>query len=512
MIQDTAKGSTILMIGQIASTAISAIGSIIVARILGSTSFGIISIALIPNSFAMMLINNGVTSAITNSIVEYRHDEKENQIVSIVLAGFIINIVLGLLVTLFLYIFSGYLANQVFSKPELQQLIKILSLSVIASSIFTTSASVLTGFEKMTQRSVINIINSIFKTVIGPTLVFLGYGVVGATLGYSIPALLSGLFGVILVLVNLRAISPSFFLDIKDFSRIFSYSIPLFFSNILSSSLSNALNFILPFFVSASLIGNYRAAQSFSIFVTFFLGPLAISTFPLLSKLKPEDPVFEFVFQNIIKYETLIAYPIVAAVIALSSQMVQILYGSDYASTPLFVQVIMLRYLFIGFGGPLSSILLNSQKKTQVRLRSTVIHLLVGIPLGVFLIPRYGVIGLPITNLIAPNVALLYSLYWIRRNLGIQLDINSTLKIFISTFIGFITCHLLLAFVNSSPWVEVIIGGGGLAVTYLLSILLTGALTKTNLSDIHGIVYRYQFLRWFINPLFDVMIKFARIE
>ena len=45
MIQESAKGSMILIMGQMVATLISAIGTIIIARVLGSTSYGIVAIA-----------------------------------------------------------------------------------------------------------------------------------------------------------------------------------------------------------------------------------------------------------------------------------------------------------------------------------------------------------------------------------------------------------------------------------------------------------------------------------
>ena len=81
MIQDAAKGSAILIIGQMASTAISALGAILVARLLGSTSFGVIAIATIPVNIALMTLNNGIRPAIINHIVENRIKRDNEKII-----------------------------------------------------------------------------------------------------------------------------------------------------------------------------------------------------------------------------------------------------------------------------------------------------------------------------------------------------------------------------------------------------------------------------------------------
>jgi len=510
MIQETAKGSAILIIGQMASTAISALGAILVARLLGSTSFGVIAIATIPVNIALMTLNNGIRPAIINHIVEYRIKRDNEKIIRIAIAGFTINLSIGMIATFTLYLLSGYLSYQVYNNPELEQIIKILSINVLASAILSTATGVLIGLERMTQQSLVNIFYSLIKTILGPALIFMGYGLIGASFGYSIPYLLAGLFAVILVYVNLRRTSKLVFPVFDDFMSLITYASPLFVSSLLSGSMSQILNFILPFYVSATLIGNLGAANSFTVLISFFLVPISTATLPLLSKLKPEDTVFEYVYQSIIKYETLIAYPVAAAVIALSGRMVEILYGSDFIYTAVYVQVLMLGYFFIGFGNTVTNTLLNSQKQTQVILRRTVIYIALGIPLGLFLIPRYGVLGFQAATIVAPNVGLLYALWWVRKNMKVRLDIGNTLKILVSALFGYGACQLVLMLVDLNLWFELILGGSTLAIIYLVSVILTGALSAKNIRDIKSITDRLEATRTISGPVFKQLLRLAR--
>ena len=510
MIQNSAKGSLILIIGQAASTLISALGSILVARIIGSSSYGLIAIAQIPINIADIFIQNGVSQAIINFIVEARSEGEEDKISGIIRAGFIINLLLGLVATSGLYFLAGYLSNQVYGNPALQQLIQILSFSVLARAFMSTSASVLIGFEDMNQRNLINILYAVLKSIIGPVLVYLGYGVVGAAYGRMTPYLVASVIAFILVYRALGNNTISTVSDMENFRRIISFSYPLFFSNLLSRSLTKALNFILPLYVSATLMGNYSAATTFTMLITFFMTPISTASFPLFSKLKPEDSVFEYVFQNVIKYETMIVYPIATAVIGLSNHLVQILYGNDYPNTPFFLQILMLNYIFVGFGNAASIRLLNSQKQTQVALRRTFLYLSFGIPIGLYLIPKYGIVGFQVTNLLAPVGGLFYVLWWIKKNMGINVDIKSTLKIFISSLFGYSACLILTSIIDLNPVFELLAGGAILALVYLISLLLSGALTKSNISDIYSIVSRYKAIKWFIEPTFMFIKKLAR--
>jgi O-antigen/teichoic acid export membrane protein len=511
MIQVSAKGSLILVLGQMGSTLISAIGTILIARALGSTYFGVISIAQIPVNIALLLLSNGVGSAMIKYLAENRYEENKQSLRKIVLAGFSVNVVIGLMASISLYMLAGYIANQVFQIAELAQLIKILSVSVLAQSLLNTSYAVFVGYERMGIRSIVSMLYSILKSVIGPVLVFLGYGVVGAAYGHTLPYLATGIVAVFLIILFFRgepsSSSNSFYHYVLLISR---YAYPLFFSNLLSGSLNQVFHFILPFYVSSSLMGNFSAATSFSVLVTLFTTPLSTATFPLLSKLKPDDGVLEFVFQSIIKYESMIVFPVAAAVFALSGHLVEILYGVTYPSTPFFIQILMLNYLFIGLGDTVVGNLLNSQRETKVTFQMTLIYLFIGTPMGLILIPKLGVVGFQITQMFASKLGLFYALWWIKGKYRISVDMDTTFKITVSTLIGFISCIVITNLIDVNPWVELMLSGGVLAVSYLLSILLTGALTRKNVEDIHSIAAEYKRMKRIVDPLFAVLYRLSK--
>jgi O-antigen/teichoic acid export membrane protein len=511
MIEVSAKGSLILIIGQMGSTLISAIGTILVARMLGAISFGIISIAQLPVNLALLLINASISNGVIKFIAENRHQENDEELRSIIKAGFTLQIILGVIVAMTLYLLSGYLANRVFNNSELEILIKILSISVFATSILNSASSVLIGFELMGRRSILWMIYSLLKSISSPLLVFLGYGVIGVAFGTSVPLLVSGLIGVLFVLLIFRNLPLSNFNRFSEnMKRIFHYAYPLFFSNILSGSMTQIFSLILPLYVSAAIMGNYSAATTFTVLITFFMTPINTATFPLLSKLNPEDSVFEFVFQNIIKYESLIIFPIASMIFASSDHLVALFYGESYDSASLFLKIAMIQFFFVGLGSQVSNSLLNSQKQTKTTLYSTLLYTIIGIPVGLLLIPRYGVIGFQATVILVPKIGLLYSLWWINRSYGISIDITSFIKILISSILGGSLCILVIQYLQINPWFELIIGGLLLVIAYLIIIIKTRALTHQNLEDIHKMIARYEVIQPLIAPIFKILYELAK--
>jgi O-antigen/teichoic acid export membrane protein len=511
MIQISARGSMILIIGQMFSSFISAAGTILVARTLGSQSFGILNIALVPVSVALLLINNGSSQAIIKFIAESRQDGEKKKIQEIVLCGFIINITVGFVIMFILFISAGIISNQVFKIPELMPLLRILSTSIFSQALISTSSAVIIGFEKMEQSTMVQILYSTLKSIIGPLLVFLGYGIAGAAIGYSLPYFISSGLGIILVAMNLRGLKLSFdLIKSETFYTILNYAYPLFLSTIVTGGLQRFLDFLLSINVSADIMGNYSAAISFSILIGFFTNPISTATFPLLSKIGPKDSVFEFVYQSILKYESMIIFPVTFTIIALSYNLVTILYGASYTLAPLFLQIYIANFFLIGIGSAVNPTLLNSQNQTKVNFFATLITLIFGVPLGLVLIPQYGVIGFLIIWLTAKLITVIYSSLWIKKNYQITVNFEVLVKIFASSAIGFLTCTLFLTYFNTHIWIELVFGATICMITYLILILYSGALTKKNLEDMNSITKQYHKINQIMDPIFKILKKIAR--
>lgn len=170
----------------------------------------------------------------------------------------------------------------------------------------------------------------------------------------------------------------------------------------------------------------------------------------------------------------------------------------------------MLNYIFLGIGSTVNSILLNSQKRTDIQFRTTIIYLIVGIPMGVFFIPRYGVLGFQATTMLAPKLGLLYSILWIRKNLGISLELVSTVKIASSAILGYMACRTVLIILSFNVWIELFLGGIAISVTYMVSIMLTGALIAKNFNDIKHITDKNRLGKTLVGPILEYLIKHAK--
>ena len=118
-------------------------------------------------------------------------------------------------------------------------------------------------------------------------LVTLGYGPLGAVIGYTIAALAAGVVGILLMAYLYRKrIKVKGILEVKKYLKIsLNYGLPVYACNI-NRRFNPVLRFLLPLFYEGNImIGNYQIATTFIVLIGFFSTPISAMLFPAFSKL-----------------------------------------------------------------------------------------------------------------------------------------------------------------------------------------------------------------------------------
>ncbi len=168
------KGSFHYLWGLVLSTVISAVGTIFIARLLGSDQYGLYTIVLAAPSLIVTFRDWGINSAMIKFTAQYRAEERIAEIRSIFLTGVLFEVILGIVLSLLSFAFAGFLATSLYNRPSIAPLIEIASFSILAGALITAATAAFTGFEKMELNSIMLVFHSIFKTVLIVVLGALG--------------------------------------------------------------------------------------------------------------------------------------------------------------------------------------------------------------------------------------------------------------------------------------------------------------------------------------------------
>ncbi|MGD0646233.1 MAG: flippase [Candidatus Bathyarchaeia archaeon] len=517
MAKVSAEGSFHFLWGLVISTVISAIATIFVARLLGSNLYGLYGIVLITPTLIGVFRDWGVNSAMVRYAAQFRSENRASEVRSILVSGIIFEIALGMVLSAISFALSGYLATNVFHRPQITSLIQIASISILAGGLINAATAAFTGIEKMELNSIMLICQSIIKTIIMITLVILGLGTSGAVLGYTVAMVIAGFIGVALVWTQYKNLPKlgNVKLEIKAYTKsMLSYGTPLSLSAIISGFQSQYYAFLLPiFYVSDNIaIGNYGVASTFVVLISFFAAPIATMLFPAFSKLnaQKDKETLRNVFQFSIKYASLFVVPVAALVMCLAEPAVSTLFGKTYSTAPLFLALLAINYVFTAFGSTTTGNFISGQGKTMFILYLTLINAAIGFPMGYVLIMQFGVLGLIVTSLVSGIPTTIIQLYWIRKHYELTIDWGSSAKILLSSAIAAALTYILVVELGFSSLIRLIIGVVFFTFVFVAVALLTQTINKSDIENLRGMVSGLGTIGKIINRVLNIIEKLMR--
>jgi stage V sporulation protein B len=511
-----ATGSFQLLIGVGGSTVIMAIGTIILGRLLTVDEFGLYAIALIPVTTMSLFRDWGMNSAMIRYIASSRVSDQREEMRDFIVAGLIFEVAAGLALSLLSIFLAGFIGSTVFHRPESGFYIAIVSVSIIAGALLAASQAVFIGFERMGLNSFTLICQAIAKVAVGPLLVFLGYSVLGAVIGYTlsfIAAAMIGLFSFYFLLFRPLRKGPERRSNIGKKLRIMlNYGVPLSISYILGSILSQIYALVMPSFASNAMIGNYQTALNFSVLLTFFTIPIGTVLFPAFAKLNPHDDseLLKTIYASSIKYTSILLVPATMAIMALSGPMIGTLYGEKYVYGPFFLTINVLGTLFVALGTLSATGLLSGLGQTRMLMKQSMLTVGIGIPLGFFLIPPFGIPGIIVASLFAGMPSTVWVLYWIWKHYKARPEFQSSARILLASAFAAFAAYLPTVFLNTSNWIKLVVGLIVFLIVYVLGAPGVGAISKTDITSLKIMFSGLGVLSRIMNAILKLAEKTAR--
>ena len=518
MAKVTARGSFHFMWGLVASTVISSVGTIFIARLLGSDLYGVYGIVLTIPILIGIFRDWGVNSAVVRFAAQYRVKGKTAEVRSILISGIIFEIALGLALTTVSFALSDFIATNVYSRPNIASLIQIASTIILLQGVVNAATAVFTGMEKMELNSVMLVCQAIIKTSIMITLVAWGLGTAGAVIGQTIAFVASGIIGASLIWIIYRKLPrlEDTKLKISYYTKeMLRYGTPLSLGLVLASFQTQFYAFLLPiYYVSDnSVIGNYQMAITFVVLISFFATPITTMLFPAFSKLNPkrDKETLKNVYQFSIKYATLFVVPVATLVMSLAEPAVTTLFGNTFAIAPLFLSLLSLTYMNTAIGNLTTGNFIISQGKTRFNFYLQALTAVIGFPLGYFLIMKFGVMGLIAIMLTAGLPSLFISLFWIKKHYELTVDWKSSLRIVLSSLITAALTYALVSHLSLPSYLRLIIGVAVFSLVFILIALLTRAVDESDIKNLREIAKGLGMLEKPISLIINIVDYLRRI-
>jgi len=526
MAKTSVKGGFHLMWGLVISSIITAVGTILIARLLAPNQYGLYTIAISAPNLFQNFKDWGTSSGIIKFTSQYKAENNFAKVKQIIYSGLIFQVAMSLVLATLTFIFSDFLATNIFQRPEIAGLLQVGSLSLLTGAFMSivltvngtpTSAAQASfvGLEKMEYNSITLIIHSTLRTILTSALVLIGLGSSGAMTGYTISLIVAGLIGLLLlrkIYQNFPKISFEKLQILKNIKELIRYGLPLSAGTLTKNFLLQFYSVILAIYTTDTMIGNFFVAANFIVLLSFFATPIRVVMFPAFSKLDPkkDKETLNNVFRFSVKYGALLVVPATALVAALSKPAVFTLFGSQYETSPLFLSIFVLVNVYSAFGFLSVTSFLNGQSQTKLNMKLAVLTSAIGFPLALILTSQFSVTGLITSTLIAEIPSLIIGLYWIKKNYHITIDYKASIKIVLTSALAALLTYILVSQLTLASWLQLIIGTIFFIPIYTTSIILTKIVDRGDISNLKEMVKGLGPLQKFINPILNLLEKILK--
>jgi len=123
-------------------------GMMIVARFLGPTNFGLISLASAVVTIASTVVLVGMSEGVLRYLSFYKGRNDEKRVKGVIESALKVVLPLGIVATILLFVFADFISTRIFHDPNLTPILRIFSLAFISSLYLISSYMLLVAFKR----------------------------------------------------------------------------------------------------------------------------------------------------------------------------------------------------------------------------------------------------------------------------------------------------------------------------------------------------------------------------
>ena len=452
--QKTTKGLFWSSVERFSNQGVSFIFSIILARILAPSDFGIVAMIGIFFAVAQSFVDSGFSNALVR-----KTDRREEDLSTC----FYFNIGVGIVAYIVLFLIAPFIAD-FYNQPILSPIIRITGLGVVLNSLCVVQQALFTIRIDFKSQAKVTLSATIISGIVGVVLAYLEYGVWALVWQGVVMSLVR--MGILWLMSKWR---PKTGFSKDSFHYLFGYGSKLLASGLLDTIYNNIYPIVIGKFYSPAQLGNYSRALSFaqlpSSNITSILQRV---TFPVLSTIQDDMPRLQTDYRRLLKLSAFIVFPLMMGLAAVAFPVIRIILTPKWEGCSLYLQIICFALMLY----PIHAInlnLLQVKGRSDLFLRLEVIKKIVGVCIMCITIPL-GITAMCIGMVASSLIALFINTFYTGKliDIGYLKQMRDLLPIFINSLLMGGVVFITIQFIMNDVF-KLMVGGiiGGLY--YLLS-------------------------------------------
>ncbi|MEA4956226.1 hypothetical protein SDC9_03614 [bioreactor metagenome] len=373
----------------------------------------------------------------------------------------------SLIISLIFILFKVQIANSLFGgNLNILYIVSIISffacMNLMLISFFRT-------FQQIKRYSLFLALQTYIGVIVSSYLALSGYNIEIVVLGLLVGYLIVFIIMLLIIGGYLGLNIPKF----KNLKEELEFAIPTIPSNVSSWVVDSSDKYVIGIFLGSAAVGYYSPSYALGSILLMFLSPFALLLPAVLPKYFEEGNLKQVnVFLKYsMKYFLIITIPAAVGLSVLSKQLLLIITTPEIAMNGyLITPFVCLGAIFMGMYGITNNILIL-EKKTKILGKIWIIVGFLNIIFNIIAVPFIGIIGAAIVTLFCYLFSFLITAVYSKKYLKLPFEINSLIRIIISSIIMGIFVFLMNPYGLLNVLVTIIVA---IAIYFIILFLIRG--------------------------------------
>lgn len=423
--------------------------TVLLARLLTPDSYGLLFLALSVFSVAKLFSAFGVAKSASRYIAEYKETDP-GQIPHILRAALLLN-----LLTIAIIAFAFFLGREpiatLLDEPKLSPFLLLGSAFIVFSTLTLFVQQTLQGFEEIQKASLFTAMDKAGRLVFATGFVLLGYGALGALVGYIVSyALIASVGLVYLFQRGYRQfdLSP---IESGLKRKIGEYTIPIAVTQSAHTLDHHIDKVLIGFFVGPTAVGFYTIGKQVVQFVETPMSALGFTLSPTYGSQKAQGntDTAARIYETALSQGLLLYFPAAAGLMILAEPGIRYVFGSEYLGAVPVLQILAI-FAILQSVTKLTSHGLDYLGRARDRSIIKGGTAVLNFGLNVVLIPIMGVVGAAIATVVTFAIYTFANVYimhlefglrvrWLTKRLGYAVLVTGLMSVVVVGAAGYIS-------------------------------------------------------------------------
>lgn len=400
--EKTVKGVVWSSIDRFSSQGIQFIFSVLIARLLLPSDYGIVAMLNIFLAISQTFIDSGFGTALIRKL-----DRTDVDFSTV----FYFNILVSLFFYGVLWLASPYIAA-FYDIPLLEDVTKVVALTLVFSSLSGIQSAKLSINIDFKTRALISVSTTVLTSTVGLWMAYNGYGVWALVVQSIFSALLRS--ALLWILVRWR---PLLVFSWKSLREMFSFGSKLLASALLDTIYNNVTTLVVGKVFSPSVLGVYARAGSLAQYPSSNItGVLQGVTFPVLSSIQNEPERLANAYKRFLRLSAFIIFPLMVGLAAVADPLIRIVLTDKWEGAIYLLQIICFSMMWY----PIHAInlsLLQVKGRSDFFLKVEIIKKIQGVIVLCITVPM-GIVAMCYGGVVSSLLCLIYNAYYTQKLIG----------------------------------------------------------------------------------------------